>query len=80
MVRCDNCKSAMIFVGTVRAGQDPGIYAEAYVCPARGCSGYGAIHRPQNSRSQWPGMTLLTSLPLHARIAGALEFKRGLLK
>lgn len=75
----------MVSVGTVGSGRDRRIYAEAFVCPTRGCSGYGAVHhapspvtgRIEMSQCQHPAMTLMTSDPLHARIAGAMRFKEG---
>lgn len=82
---CDSCGSTMICVGQVGSGRGAGIFAEAYVCMGRGCQGYGAIHHSPSpvtgqikvSRVQHPAMTLMTSDPLHARIAGALRFKEG---
>jgi hypothetical protein len=84
-MRCNNCKARMVSVGTVGAGRDRNIYAEGFVCPTRGCSGYGAVHHGPNpvngaletSFVQHPAMTLMTSTPLHARIAGAIMFKEG---
>lgn len=77
-MKCDNCGHTMIDVGSVRARGRADAHAAAYVCPTRGCQGYGAVHHPGNHKVQWPAMTLMTSDPLHARIAGAMKFKEAL--
>lgn len=84
-MRCDACRTKMLNVGSVGSGYDRRIYAVAFVCPAGGCHGYGAVHyspspvtgHVEESKVQHPAMTLMTSDPLHARIAGALAFKDG---
>lgn len=73
---CHQCGLQMVNVGGVGA-TDRKHFATAFVCPARACEGYGAVFHPDGSKTQWPEMTLMTSDPLHARIAGATMFKRG---
>ena len=77
-MKCGECNSLMIHVGTEYKPGNRSVWAKGRVCSDLPCTGYAQSHHDGTSVQS----TALTLDPgtclVHARIAGALDFKRGI--
>lgn len=71
---CPRCSSiAMFLVGRIIKPGHSEIWSDGFICPTRGCSGYGTVSY-DGSVSKWPALTLMDD-PLSAMMRGAMKFR-----